>query len=160
MNNYFECKVKYDKLDENGVLKSVTEAFLVVAFSHAEAETRIIKEMKPYVSGEFTVEGVKKQKIAELFGIDEDGDRWYKSKVNFITLDEEKGTEKRKPCTMYAKANDIEGALEKVREGMKGTLADYEIASIIETPIIDVYPYAEDVEVGNAFYDDEPDNKE
>ena len=154
MNKWFECKVKFDKVNEDGLTKPVTESYLVDALSHAEAENRIIEEMKPYVSGELTVERVKKLKISELFGLDSDGDRWYKSKVNFVVFDDEKGVEKRKPCTMYAKADDIESALQKVREGMNGTMADYEIAAITETPVIDVYPYAEP-DGGAAFYDDD-----
>jgi hypothetical protein len=155
-NFLFECKVKFDKLDENGINKSVTETSLVDALSHAEAENRIIKEMQPYVSGELLVVGVKRVKIAEMFGVDDNGDKniWYKSKVNFISLDEEKGVEKRTPSTMYAKADDIESALQKVKEGMKNTLSDYEIAAIIETQIMDYYPYSAP-ENGTAFYDEE-----
>ncbi len=113
MYSYFECKVRYEKLDDNGVNKSVTEVHLVDAISHADAENRIIAEMKPFISGDFSVESVKRVKISELFGVEDDCDnpRWYKVKVNFVSLDEEKGIEKRKPCTMYTKAFDIENAL-------------------------------------------------
>ena len=120
------------------------------ALSHADAENRIIEEMKPYVSGVSSVEGVKKQKISDLFGIDDpDGDRWYKAKVVFISLDEIKTTEKRTTVMIYAKADDIESALKKVRNGMTGTMSDYEIVSISETPILDVYSYKEDDEIKN-----------
>jgi hypothetical protein len=70
------------------------------------------------------------------------GDRWYRAKVLFIVLDQEKGTEKRVPATMLIQASDIQEALNRLNEGMKGTMSDYEVAMITDTPILDVFPYA------------------
>lgn len=61
-------------------------------------------------------------------------------KVNFITLDEKSGVEKKSASFILTQANDLEGALNRFNEGMKGTMADYDIASIAETPLMDVYP--------------------
>ena len=79
-------------------------------------------------------------KIAEMFDSkDASADRWYRSKVMFVALDEEKGIEKRVPNTMYIKATDIKDALTNLLDGMKSTMADFEVASILETAIMDVY---------------------
>jgi len=142
MYNWFECKVRYDRQGEDGLLKSVTEAYLVDAITFAEAEKRINIEMKPFVSGEFLVANIKRVKIAEMF-FDATGDKWYRSKVMFMSLDEEKGIEKRTASTMFVQASDMKSALDNLLEGMKNTLADYEIAAIVETAIMDVYQYAE-----------------
>jgi len=141
MNSWFETKVKYDKTGEDGLIKSITEAYLVDAVSFTEAEKRINIEMKPYITGEFLLANVKRIKIAEMF-TDASGDRWYRCKVMFVSLDEEKGIEKRIPSFMYVQASDMKSALANLLEGMKTTLADYEIASITETAIMDVFPYA------------------
>lgn len=138
MANWFECKVRYDKTGDDGLLKSTAESYLVDAMSFTEAEERITEEMRPFMSGEFEVANIKKVKIAELFD-NETGDRWYRSKVNFVTLDEEKGVEKRSPNTMYIKATNIQEALQNLIKGMAGTLADYEIANITETSLFDVF---------------------
>ena len=90
MANWFECRVKYDKMLENGMQKKVTEPYLVDALSFTEAEARIIEEVSPFISGEFSVSAVKRANFSELF-FDETGDRWYKCKLNFITLDEKSG---------------------------------------------------------------------
>ncbi|MGL5772544.1 MAG: DUF4494 domain-containing protein, partial [Bacteroidales bacterium] len=82
MNNWFECKVRYEKTIENGMLKKVTEPYLVDALSFTEAEARIIKEVTPFITGEFTVSDIKRAKISEIFE-DETGDRWFKAKVQF-----------------------------------------------------------------------------
>ena len=140
MHNWFECKIKYEKTAEEGKIVKVSEGYLVDAMSFTEAEARIIEEMKPFISGEFEVANIKRSRINEMF-FNENGDKWYRSKVNFVTLDEEKGIEKRTGVSMMIQASDMPDALKGLIEGMKGSLADYEIASISETAIIDVYKY-------------------
>ena len=136
---WFECKVRYDKMMENGSVKKVNEPYLVDALTFTEAEARIIEEMTPFISGEFSISAVKKTKISEIF-FDDSADKYYMVKVNFITLDEKSGTEKKSASFILTQASDFDGALARFKEGMKGTMADYDIASIAETPLMDVYP--------------------
>lgn len=138
MANWFECKVKYEKLQENGTVKKVNEPYLVDALSFTEAEARITEEQAPFISGEFTISAIKPTKIAEIFWY-EGGDRWYMVKVAFVTLDEKTAVEKRSISLILVQACNFKQALEKFEEGMKGTMADYEIVQISETPIMDVY---------------------
>lgn len=131
--------MRYDKTFENGVMKAVTEPYIVNAMSCTEAEARIVQELAPYISGDFIVPSVKGVKISEVFTPTEGKDRWYKVKVNFVTLDERTGVEKHQGTHMLVNADTFEEALALFKERMEGTLADYEIASIAETPIVDVY---------------------
>jgi hypothetical protein len=140
MYNWFECKVKFEKIAAEGSIIKFSESYLVDAFSFTEAEERITREMKPFISGEFTVANIKRVKINEIF-FDESGDKWYRSKVNFVTYDEESQTEKRTAVTMFIQAADFTHALENLKKGMQGTMADYEIASITETLLIDVFRF-------------------
>lgn len=94
MANWFECKIRYDKTQENGSIKKVTEPYLVDALSFTEAEARIIEEQAPFVSGEVDVNAVKRTKIAEIM-FDDSADKWYLVKVAFITIDEKTAVEKR-----------------------------------------------------------------
>jgi small-conductance mechanosensitive channel len=128
---------------ENGVLKKVTEPYLVDALSFTEAEARIIEEIKPYISGEFTIADIKRARINELF-FNELGDRYYRIKVYFITLDEKSGAEKKTAVQMLTQASDIKEAIAVLEEGMKGSMADYTIASVVETMIMDVFPFSAD----------------
>ncbi len=138
---WFECKVRYDKMQENGAVKKVNEPYLVDALTFTEAETRIIEEITPFISGDFTISAVKKTKISEIFFDSRDSaDRYYMVKVNFITLDEKSGIEKKSASFILVQAGDFKGALDRFEEGMKGSAADYEIASITETMLMDVYP--------------------
>lgn len=136
---WFECKVRYDRMMENGMMKKVNEPYLVDALTFTEAEARIVEEMKPLISGDYSISSEKKTKISEIF-FNEGGDRYYQVKVNFITLDEKTGVEKKTSTLILVQASDFENALKNFQEGMKGTLADYEIASIVETMIMDVFP--------------------
>ena len=102
MMNFFECKIRYEKIMENGVNKKVTEQFLVDALSFTEAEARIISEMTPFISGEFTVSDIKRANYSELFSSEEDAaDRWFKCKLSFITLDEKAERRKRLPLLYW-----------------------------------------------------------
>jgi hypothetical protein len=143
MHNWFECKVSYEKVLENGMQKKVTEPYLVDALSFTEAEARIIEEIKPYISGEFTITDIKRAKLSELF-FNDNGDRFFKAKVMFVSLDEKSGTEKKTAVQMLAQASDIKEALKVIEKGMEGTLADYAVASLSETTIMDIFPYSED----------------
>jgi hypothetical protein len=141
--NWFECKVSYEKMMENGVQKRVSEPYLVDALSFTEAEARIIEEVKSYVSGEFVVTDIKRARIAELF-FNEKGDRYYRMKVCFIALDEKSGAEKRTTVQMLAQASDIKEAIAVLEEGMKGSMADYALTAVVETMIMDVFPFNAD----------------
>ena len=146
---WFECKVKYDKTMENGLIKQVTEAYLVDALSFTEAERRFLEEIEPFMSGEYMVTDIKRAKIAELFESNDGlADRWFKCKVAFITLDEKTGAEKRANQMMMVQAIDLRDAIKSLDKAMEGTLGDYVIVSVTETTIMDVYRYktAEDAQ--------------
>lgn len=138
MANWFECKVKYDKTQENGSVKKVSEPYLVDALSFTEAEARITEEQRPFISGEFSVDAVKRTKIDEIF-FNDGADRWYMVKVAFITIDEKTAKEKRSVSQILVQASNFREALENFLKGMEGTMADYEIVQIAETPLMDVY---------------------
>lgn len=123
---------------ENGVPKKVNEPYLVDALSFTEAEARIIEEQTPFISGDFSVSAVKRTKITEIFR-DDSADKWYLAKVAFITIDEKTAAEKRTVSQILVAGSDFKGAYDNFMEGMKGTMADFELVSLSETPLMDVY---------------------
>ena len=141
-SNWFECKVSAEKAVEGGMSKKFNESYLVDALNFTDAEARITKEVAPFCNGALEIKNITPAKINELFvNESDDADKWYKVKCNFITLDEKTQTEKRTASYMLVQAANFRGALERFEEGMKGTLADYEIASIQETSLLDVFPF-------------------
>ena len=142
--NWFECRISYEKILENGMQKKVVEPYLVDSLSFTEAEARITEEVRPFISGEFTVTDIKRARLSELF-FNENGDRFYKIKVYFITLDEKSGAEKKTAAQMLAQACTLKEAIAVLEEGMKGTMADYSIGGVNETQIMDVFPFNAEV---------------
>lgn len=138
MNNWFQTNVRYEKTLENGTQAKVTESYLVNAMTFTEAEARTIEEMAPFIVGDFEVSAAKKMNISELF-LDANGDKWYIAKVMFVTLDEKTGAEKRTASRMLIQASDFHSAVKNLEAGMKGTMADWEIHTIQESKIVDVF---------------------
>lgn len=162
----YECSVRFDKMQESGLVKKVTEVYLVDAFTFTEAETRIVKEISQYVSGELDVVAIKRTNYSEIvydkFNLNskteaevqkmtgqntqasEYADKWFKAKVNYITIDEKTEKEKKTAVHFIINAGTVKAAHDTLVQHMKGTMADYEIATLDETRIMDVYVYSAD----------------
>lgn len=137
----YECGVRYERTMENGMTKKVTELYLVDALSFAEAEGRITNEMEPYISGEFDVVTIKRTNISEIVEGLSTADKWFKVKLMYITIDEKTGKEKKQAVHFIVRASDINNAHICVVEHMKGSVMDYEIATLDETKIMDLFRY-------------------
>ncbi len=139
---WFECKIRYEKTMEDGMQKKVTETYTVDALSFTEAEHRIMEEISAYISGAFEVTDIKKAAYKEIFFSDDDmADKWYKAKLQFITIDEKTDKEKRSNVNYLVNAGTFNGAVGNIVEVMNGTMIDYVIASIAETSLMDVFEY-------------------
>lgn len=162
MHNWFEVGVQYDKVLENGLQKKVTELYLIDALSFTEAEARAIEELKPFISGEFTIVSIKRSKYSEIVGANwsinavdaeakkimnvnssqcSEADKWFGCKVEYIFYDDKSGKEKRTSIMHLINANSVNSAHDTLLDYMKGSVSDYEVTSITETKIMDVYPY-------------------
>ena len=137
---WFECKIRYEKVMEDGLQKKVTEQYVVDALSFSEAEQRITEEMSAYISGEFEGTDVKKAQYKEVF-FDDESDRYYKAKLAFITIDERTEKEKRSAVVYLVQAATLDGAVKNINTVMQGTMIDYEKSNIAETKIMDVFEY-------------------
>ena len=143
MNYWFECKVSYERQADSMGMKKVSESYLVDALSFTEAEERIIKEVRPFVSvGELDVVNIRRARIAELFLNDEaEDDRYFRAKVNFITVDEKSGSEKKTSATMIVKSDSLPNAVTELKAQLDSQMASYEIAVVTDTQILDVFQY-------------------
>ena len=141
-SEWFECKVQYEKVMEDGMQKKVTELYIVEALSFTEAEARIIEEMSAYINGEYEVKDIKKAKYKEIwFSDDTNADRFYQAKLQFITIDEKTGKEKRSNFVCLVQASTLNGAIKGIDEVMGGTMIDYTSVEAKETKILDVIEY-------------------
>ena len=147
----FECGIRYEKTLENGMQKKVTELYIVDALSFTEAESRIIGEMECFISGDFAVVSEKITNYSELVSSDaSSADKWYKVKINLITLDEKTMSEKKQSLYLLVQASDIDDARKRLNEHMRGTMADWVCEAVQETKIMDVFLYAPDAPLKKA----------
>ena len=141
-SEWFECKVQYEKVMEDGCVKKVTELYTVEALSFTEAEARIIEEMSAYINGEYEVKDIKKAKYKEIWLSDDaNADRFYQAKLQFITIDEKTEKEKRSNFVYLVQAATLNGAIKGIDEFMGGTMSDYASVEAKETKILDVIEY-------------------
>ena len=139
---WFECKIRYEKTMEDGTQKKVTETYTVDALSFTEAEASIIDEMSAYISGDFEVRDIKKAAYGEVFFSESAAaDRWYETKLQFITIDDKTEKEKRSNVNYLVHAASLPEAVRSIDEVMGGTMIDYVIASVAETQIMDVFEH-------------------
>ena len=140
--DWFETKIRYEKTMDDGLQKKVTEQYTVDALSFTEAESSITEEMSSYISGEYEVSDIKKAAYKEVFFSENDSDdRWYKAKLQFITIDEKTQKEKRSNVYYLVQAATLPGAVGHIEEVMGTTAIDYVIASVAETLIMDVFEH-------------------
>jgi hypothetical protein len=143
MQTWFECKVKYVKVDDDGRERKVSEVYLVDAVTFTDAETRIIQNVQTMVRGEFVVDNIKKSNIVEIFP-HETGEWWYKAKIGIVTIDENAGKEKKINNYFLVAADDIKEALQRLEDGLSYILVPYQTTSLAISTIVDVFPYFED----------------
>lgn len=153
-SDWYETKIRYEKTMDDGMQKKVTEQYVVDALSFTEAEASITEEMSSYISGEFKITDIKPAAYKEIFFSDNDNDdRWYRVKLQFITIDEKTDKEKRSTVNYLVQSATLPMAVKHVDEVMGGTMIDYVISSISETTIMDVYEH------NKALKKNEPDDK-
>ena len=141
--NWFETKIKYQKAMEDGTEKVVSELYVVDALSCTEAENKIIDEMSVYVSGDCKVTRTSEAAFSEVFFSDNvDDDKWYRAKLQFITIDEKTEKEKRSNQTYLVQAKSLARALRYVDEVMGKTMIDYDTIGLNETKVMDVFEHS------------------
>ena len=139
---WFECKIRYEKIMEDGLPKKINDVYVVDALSFSEAEERITEEMSSYISGEIEIVDVKIAPYREIFFADDNlADQWFKAKLSFITIDESTNKEKRTSMMYLVNAGNISSAINNIDKVMSGTMIDYVTTSISATKIFDVFEY-------------------
>jgi len=140
MNNLFEVKVKYDKIDEqSGKDKKVTEKYLVDALSFTEAEAKIYKEMESMIRGEFIITSISRANYTDVFQTA--GDLWYKAKVSYASIDERSGKEKKISNSILCMGYSVDNAYSNINESMGVMTVDFTIDGISDSKIMDFFKY-------------------
>lgn len=141
---WFECKIRYDRLTDEGLSKKVTEQYVVDALSYTEAEKNIIRSTAEIIPEVIEIKAIKEAAYNEIFFSEDDAEKWYKTKISFISIDERTGKERRNNVLYLVQANDISNAISNVKEIMSKSMSDYTIQSMALTQILDVFEHNEE----------------
>jgi len=145
MRTWFLCKVKYAKENEQGLLKNVSEQYLVDAVSFTEAEARIYDMLGSVIRGDFQVTNISKSNIVDVFFY-EDSDVWYKCKITYVVADADSGKEKKVTQYMLVSAHNVKDAYDRIFESLNNMLVSFVVPDINESPIVEIFPYEKDDE--------------
>lgn len=146
-SKWFECCVKYQKTGADGSDKTVSEKYVVDALSFTEAESSIIENMKPYISGSFKVTEIRPAAFGEVFFSEESNDdRWYKIRIAIITIDEKTEKEKKSYAYYLVNASCLNKALKSLDQAFSDSMLDYKSVNITETTILDVFEHKNEKE--------------
>ena len=142
VQSWFEVKVTYERPGEKGLNTKVNEVYLVQGFTFTEIEKRITKELQPQVTGEFNINKMERTKYNELVDSqNETADKWFKCKISIITVDEVSAKEKKTSVVILVKADDVSGAVKNLTKHMEDSVMDYDLVSVNESAIVDIFHY-------------------
>ena len=145
MNTWFTVKVKYTKQLENGTFKRVSEPYLMASMTFTDAEARVYEELGSIIRGEFNVVSISRTEIHDIFHY-EDADVWYKCKVSYETADAEGEKTKKVSQNFLVSAHSVKDAYERLKESLSTLMVDFQIPSITISPIVDIFPYNEELD--------------
>lgn len=139
MTEWFEAKVSYTKQTDNGLIKKVTEQYLVDAMSFTETEARVMQEAGDGMREVIAV-AMKRSPIKDVvfYG---DTDLWHKVKVTYSLMDEDTENEKKVTTYLLVNSSDVKEAYARTEEHLKEMLVPFQIPKIEESPICEVFQY-------------------
>lgn len=140
MNTYFECKIKSLRIGEDGYERKCSDTYLLDAVSYTDAETRIYEKMQELIKGSFEVKAIKESNVAEILAATP-GEWWWKAKIRCVGINEESGREQKITYYILVMGDDAKHALENIEIGLAHMLISYRVVSLVESPIVDVFPY-------------------
>lgn len=145
MNNWFTVKVKYTKQLENGTFKRVSEPYLLAAMTFTDAEARIYEELGSIIKGEFNVVGITRTEIHDIFAYD-DADVWYKVKITYESESADEEKSKKVAQNFLVSAHSVKDAYDRIKESLSTLMVDFQIPSIMVSPIVEIFPYTENLD--------------
>lgn len=154
MKNWFQCKIRYLQQTEEGLIKRVSENYLVDAMTFTEAENRIIQELGSNLR-ELSMMSMTRSPITEVvfYG---DTDKWHKAKISYVSSDPDTGKDKKITTYHLINANDVAETYDRIQEAMKDWLVPFAIPKIEESNIVDVIEYQPGVDSKLRKYEEPP----
>ena len=134
--NYL-IKIKYTKQLDNGLLKSVTEPYIITNVDRfTEAESTGFKLIEEYGLKDADITHIQRIAIDEVFYYDEDECICIATIMNTIT--KEDGSEQKFKGDWVVSAADVNDAIKKVNEYFRKDMRDLSLEKIKKTRIVEI----------------------
>jgi len=139
--NYFQCKISYLSQNDDGSISKKTEEYILNALSFIEAETKLQEYLEELIP-EYNLLSCKKTNLSDVV-IDESKDNFFKTKVSYISFDEDSGKQKKINEVFLVQADSLKETLSKMEARLVGSIVDWEIPNITKTNIVEFFQYSE-----------------
>lgn len=146
---YFEVKTRYERMLENGQIKRVTDTCIAVAQSFSEAEAMTDEYVASLMFNEPETKSIRIVNYAEFYRKEELGVYFFNATLEFTTLDEKTGKEKKSRKKVLISADNREEAEALLKEKLNESIVDFRLVSFSETNICDVI-YPKECESSNS----------
>lgn len=138
----YECGIRYERTMPNGMSKKVTELYLVMLARLPKQRDASQRKWSRSFRATSMWSLIKRTNYSEIVeNAADSADKWFKAKLMFVTFDEKTAKEKKQAVYFIVKASDINNAHTVVVQHMKTSFVDYEIATLDETKIMDLFRY-------------------
>lgn len=156
---WYTVKIKYYKEYDDGSIKRVTEPYLLQAATFTDAEARIHEEVLTHIRGDFLITNIAKTDFADIFYYD-DADQWHKCKLQYVDINPDNGKEKKITQQFLVTAHNVKEAFDRMHESLRGMLTSFELPSIMQSPIVDVFPFTDEAPEDRVITDEEKETRE
>ena len=134
---HYEVKVRYERIDETGKAKKVTEGYIVSALESQDVERAILSGLSSYRDVE--VLSIKQLKVEQIIAVcdrERHREKWYRARCAATELDDN-GRARKRSLSFVINADDFEDAASCVRKWRAMMASDIELLSLSISTIKD-----------------------
>lgn len=132
---YYEVKVRYERIDDLGKAKKVTEVYIVSALESQDVEIAILSELSSYRYVEIL--SIKKVKIDQVIAVcnrERHREKWYRARCAVINLDDN-DRPRRTSISVIINADDFDDADNRLHAWLDAMTSDIELLSLSQSSI-------------------------
>lgn len=132
---HYEVKVRYERIDDAGKAKKVTEVYIVSAFMSQDVEIAILSELSSYRDVEIlSTKKVKIDQVIAVYNRDRHREKWYRARCAVINLDDN-DRPRRTSISVIINADDFDDADNRLHAWLDAMTSDIELLSLSQSSI-------------------------
>lgn len=127
---YYEVKVRYERIDDAGKAKKVTELYIVSALESQDVEIAILSELSSYRYVEIlSIRKVKIDQVIAVYNRERHREKWYRARCAVINLDDN-DRPRRTSISVIINADDFDDADNRLHAWLDAMTSDIELIGL------------------------------